>query len=65
MRKMRSHKSHNQTYFPTYFHRRNSLIISTSDYAYAIACDCTIYIYMLCIAISIYSYTFIYPNSYT
>lgn len=36
MRKMRSHKSHNQTYFPTYFHRRNSLIINTPDYAYAI-----------------------------
>lgn len=44
MRKMRSHKSHNQTYFTTYFHRRNSLIISAPDYAYAIACDRTIYI---------------------
>lgn len=44
MRKMRSHKSHNPTYFPTYFYRRNSLVINASDYAYAIACDRTIYI---------------------
>lgn len=54
MRKMRSHKSHNPTYFSTYFYRRNSLIINASDYAYAIACDRTIYIYRYYIYLLVY-----------